>query len=185
MRHRGTNLVDRLRRGSPWLLAVLTLAALPVSAQISSAANSSFRLPAVTGFTRLPNGVDLQAGPARMQIVALRDDVLRIRVSRTKILPEDASWAVLANPRSSSIAVTPAETGAALGFATKDLRVAVDRATLALTVSDTAGNVIVQDAEPITWTGDAFRITKSMPLDEHFFGLDRNKPYTSYYGPAS
>ena len=64
-----------------------------------------------------------------------------------------------------------------IGFTTKSLQVSVDRQTLQLTVRDAAGNMLQQDARPISLTGDAFRIAKSMPLDEHFFGLgDKTGP---------
>ena len=49
------------------------------------------QLKQVTSFSALPNGIDLQGGNARMQIVALRQDVIRIRVSRDKNSSEDAS----------------------------------------------------------------------------------------------
>jgi alpha-glucosidase len=155
-------------------LAVLLLG-LPVRAQTPAA--GCFRMQGVTGFTSLPSGVDIQAGSAREQVVALRDDVIRIRVSRTQTLPEDASWAVLPAARHSSVSVTAVDTDSSIGFATKSLRVSVDRGTLQLTVTDSAGNVIQRDALPITWTGDAFQISEAMPLDEHFFGLgDKTGP---------
>ena len=156
-------------------LAALVFFALPLRAQTGPAA--FFRMPAVTGFTSLPDGIDIHAGSAHEQIVALRDDVIRIRVSRTGSLPEDASWAVLPAARHNSVSVTTADTDSSIGFTTKSLRVAVDRATLQLTVTDSAGNVVQRDALPITWNGDAFRISETLPLDEHFFGLgDKTGP---------
>jgi alpha-glucosidase len=161
----------------PTLTVLLALAALPVTAQMPPAASASFCLPSVTGFTPLPNGINIQAGPAHEQIVALRDDVLRIRVSRTQSLPEDASWAVLSTARQSSVPTAPANTDTAIGFTTKSLRIEIDRQTLQLTLRDSAGNIIQQDARPIAFTGDAFTIAKTMPIDEHFFGLgDKTGP---------
>ena len=134
---------------SPALVALLALAVMPVVAQTPPAASVFYCLPPVTGFTSLPNGIDLQAGPAREQIVALRDDVIRIRISRTSTLPEDASWAVLTSACQSSVPVTAATTDATIGFTTKSLQVSVDRQTLQLTVRDAAGNIIQQDARRI------------------------------------
>jgi alpha-glucosidase len=156
-------------------LFLLLLLALPLRGQTPP--TSSFRISAVTGFTSLSSGIDIRAGSAREQIVALRDDVIRVRVSRTQTLPEDASWAVLPAARHSSVSVTPVVTDSSIGFTTRSLRVAVDRATLQLTVADCANNVLLRDALPIAWTGDAFRISENMPLDEHFFGLgDKTGP---------
>ena len=57
--------------------------------------------------TSLPNGIDIRSADAHEQITALRDDVLRVRIVRGGALPEDASWAVLPDARTSSVTVTP------------------------------------------------------------------------------
>ena len=159
------------------LTVLLPIASVSAWAQQTSPSGSFFVLPAVTGFTSLPDGIDIRAGQAREQIVALRDDVVRIRISCTETLPEDASWAVLASARSSQVPVTPLLDESSIGFSTRQLRVAVDRATLELTIRDAAGNIVQQDARPIVFRGDAFQIAKTMPLDEHFFGLgDKTGP---------
>jgi len=125
----------------------------------------------------LPNGMDVQAGDLRERIVALRDDVLRITVARAKSLPEDASWAVLPSARRSSVPVTMEPSGDHFGFRTQALVVELDKKTLALTVRDLAGNVLQHDARPVRFDGDAFRVYKTMPLDEHYFGLgDKTGP---------
>ena len=60
---------------------------------------------------------------------------------------------------------------------TSELIVEIKKATLELTVSDTAGNIIQKDAGPIAYRGDSFRIYKTMPIDEHYFGLgDKTGP---------
>jgi alpha-glucosidase len=131
----------------------------------------------LTGSSALPNGIDLRSGEAREQITALRDDVIRMRVSRNDELPEDASWAVLESARHSTATVTPVATDSAVGFATKALRLEIDRSTLLLTIRDAKGNILQQDAQPIAWRGATFRIFKKMPLDEHYFGLgDKTGP---------
>ena len=130
-----------------------------------------------TGSTPLPNGIEIQAGDAREQITALRDDVLRVRIAPRGQMPEDASWAVSAENRRSSVSVTPLTSGDAIGFRTRSVSVEVDPTTLRLTVRDLAGNIVQQDAQPIHYDGTAFRIYKTMPLDEHYFGLgDRTGP---------
>ena len=156
-------------------LFVVCLSAMPAIAQESIAV--PVVLDHVTHFSALPNGIDVRSGSAREEITALRDDVLRIRVSRTDELPEDASWAVLAEARRSSVAVTPIATDAVIGFSTQALRVEIDRSTLELTLRDASGKILQQDARPVTYSGSAFRISKKMPLDEHYFGLgDKTGP---------
>ena len=119
----------------------------------------------------LPNGIDVQAADMRLKIVALRDDVLRVTCARGNSLPEDASWAVLPTSRQSSVPISIDGSGDHFGFRTRTLIVEVDRKTLELTVLDLSGIILEQDARPLRFDGDAFRIYKTMPLDEHYFGL--------------
>ena len=125
----------------------------------------------------LPNGIEVQAGDLRERVVALRDDVLRISVARGGSWPEDASWAILPIARQSSVPVEIETSSGHFGFRTHALIVELDKKTLELTVRDLAGNIIEQDARPVRFDGDAFRIYKTMPLDEHYFGLgDKTGP---------
>jgi alpha-glucosidase len=127
--------------------------------------------------TSLPNGVDIRVADAREQITALRDDVLRVRIVRSGGLPEDASWAVLPDARTSSVTVTPEITSTSAGFHTSALRVMVDRKTLRMTIFDRAGDVLSEDARRAQFDGGAFRVYKTMPVDEHYFGLgDKTGP---------
>src|SRR5215469_8128095 len=125
----------------------------------------------VTSSSALPNGIDVRDCDARMQIVALRDNVVRIRVSKSKNLPEDASWAVFDEARRSRVEVKPTDHGDNVGFQTKMLHVFVNRKTFALTIVDGQGNVLQQDARPVEFHGDSFRVYKTRALDEHYFGL--------------
>lgn len=128
-----------------------------------------------TTATALPNGIELQSAALHETVTALRDDVLRIRIAPDGAFPEDASWAVLARARHSSVTVTPEAGPEAssdhFGFRTRALIVEVDKQTFEITVRDLAGNILQQDARPARFDGTAFRIYKSMPIDEHYFGL--------------
>jgi alpha-glucosidase len=134
--------------------------------------------PASTGqLTHLPNGMEVRSGELHERITALRQDVLRIRLWRGRQVPEDASWAVLASARHATVPVMPTDTAGRDGFRTPALTVDVDPQTLELTVRDAAGHILQQDVRPIRWDGDAFRLCKTMPLDEHYFGLgDKSGP---------
>ena len=159
-------------RWLPLTLFFLLLEAVPaLRGQAFSDPAGTVQLNQVTSFSALPNGIDLQDGDARMQIVALRQDVIRIRVSRDKKLAEDASWAVLEAARQSRVPVAAIETADAVGFQTQVLRISISRSKFALTVSDREGNILQQDALPIEFRGSSFRVYKEMPLDEHYFGL--------------
>ena len=101
-----------------------------------------------------------------MEVTALRDDVLRVRVWPDGQEPESASWAVLPTSLHSSIAVKQE----ARGFKTDKLDVVVGP-NLNLTVSDLNGHVLQEDAEPIVRHGSDFRVYKRSTADDHFFGL--------------
>jgi alpha-glucosidase len=118
--------------------------------------------------TQQAGGVELRRGAMVMRVDALTDSILRVRIGRDGTLPEDASWAVLPAMRAASATVT----ATADGFRTSALVVHVDPATLALTVTDTAGKVISADAaQPIDLDGSAFTLRKKLPVGEHIFGL--------------
>jgi alpha-glucosidase len=130
-----------------------------------------------TNFVPRPDGVEIEDGSTREEITALRDDVIRIRIGRNNKMPEDASWAVLPEPRHSRINVTPESSDASFGFRTGSIQVQVAKSNLQLTIRDLNGEIMQQDALPVRFDGDSFRISKTMPLDEHYFGLgDKTGP---------
>jgi alpha-glucosidase len=108
-----------------------------------------------------------------LRVVALRDDVLRVRLASNGKLPEDASWTVPAEIRKLSVQVSPESNANALGFHTRCVRVQIDRSTLRLVVSDLRGNILQEDMHgwPVEFHGDVFRVFKKMPDNEHYFGL--------------
>jgi alpha-glucosidase len=141
-----------------------------VSKVCKPAAISAFLLLAASAFsqqiTPAANGFTATAGGTTLQVSALRDDVLRVRLWKGDAVPEDASWAVLPEARTSSVAVTPD----AHGFVTKALRVSVDDQLL-LTVADLSGNILQKDAAPVLWEGKRFTVSKERSFSDHFFGL--------------
>src|SRR5579859_2465756 len=151
------------------LIAINGFAAAPQKSHDPAA----MQLAEFSGAKALPDGLEVSSGKAIIQITALRDDVIRVRIGRDGSLPEDASWAVLPSSRQQRSTVTPDNTKTAVGFRTKNLRVQIERSSLRFIVSDLQGNVLQEDAPgwPLEFHDKAFRIYKKMPLDEHYFGL--------------
>ncbi len=157
-------------------------------AQSTTASQSSTTLEAVTGSKPRVDGIDVRVGSASLRITALRDDILRVRIAPGSAFPEDASWAVLPGPRSKSVSVQPLQDGTSVGFRTAALEVRVERSPLRLVVRDLAGNIISADAvgRPIKFQLGGFSVHKTMPANEHYFGLGdkagtfdrRNQAYT-------
>lgn len=148
------------------------------------------RLNRVTASRPLPSGIEIHCGPAILQITALRDDVLRVRVGASGQLPEDASWAVLPDSRQASVTVTQENDKNGVGFKTGKLRVSIHREPLELHVTDVAGHVIAEQfpERPIEYHGKSFRVYMKSPADEHYFGLGdkpgpldrRNEAFTDW-----
>jgi alpha-glucosidase len=123
--------------------------------------------------TTLRNGVEARCGKTVLQVIALRDDVLRVREASNGDLPEDASWAVSGDTRHQSVGVTPEVTAGAVGFRTKVLRVRIENAGLRLSIQDLDGNILQEDPPgwPTEFHQNTFRVYKKMAEDEHYFGL--------------
>ena len=138
------------------LAGIAALSALLLSAPCASAQT----------VTPVPGGVSATANGVTLQVTALRDDVLRVRVWKGDAAPEDASWAVLPAARTSTAPVTVQGDG----FRTKALRVAID-GQLRLTLADLSGGVLQKDLTPVQWDGNRFHVNKQRVLGDHFFGL--------------
>ena len=114
------------------------------------------------------DGVELARGPVSLRVTALTDHIIRVRIARDGVFPEDASWAVPAEVRRARVAVE----SHADGFSTKALRVRIDPQSLGLRVEDLQGRTISADtAQPFDADGRAFTLRKQLPLSEHIFGL--------------
>ena len=133
------------------------------------------RLGSVSSFKALSNGVEVRLGGAAIRVEAIREDLLRVRISPDGVWPEDASWAVLPTSRIARVPVEPR----ADGFRTQKLVVRIERTPMRLVVEDLAGHVVTEDAPgfPVDFhgvrdpQGQAFHVSKTMRKDEHFFGL--------------
>lgn len=120
-----------------------------------------------------PNGIEVRSGHLAIRVVALRDDILRVRVSPNGKFGPDHSWVVLPEMSGGSVRVQSIPGG----FATSALRVSVNRKTLQLVISDTNGRVLLEDSRPPAFRGESFRIYKASPQDEHYYGLgDKSGP---------
>jgi alpha-glucosidase len=175
---------------SVWSAALLC--ALPLSTSTAAAQQPSpepHTLGSISSAVLLTNGLRIETTLGGVeQIVALRDDVLRVRAASGHTLPEDASWAVMTETRGNSVEVTREDSADAVGFRTKSLSVSVNRSDLRITVRDASGGILLEDAAPLHFEGSAFRVIESMPADEHYFGLGdktgpldrRNHAYTMW-----
>src|SRR5271165_6595189 len=161
------------RRFLVLLVGLATALTLASPAQTAVPSQPEITLEAVTSSQPLRDGIEIHAGAASMRITALRDDILRVRITPDGVMPEDASWAVLAGPRGKSVAVQPTQDAASVGFRTGLLDVRVERNPLRLVVRDLGGNIICADApgQPTKFSRGGFTVSKEMPEGVHFYGL--------------
>src|SRR5689334_1283095 len=119
-------------------------------ATISSAAQAATAPTAPSAEAAPLDGLESHRGGVLMRVTALTDQIIRVRIARDGVLPEDSSWAVPSVIRAHRAAITRLNNG----FATGAIRVTVDPASLALTVTDPSGKVIVADSNsPISFAG--------------------------------
>jgi alpha-glucosidase len=169
-------------------LAIATALALAASAQTTAASPGKITLQTVTNSRALRDGIEVRSGAASLRITALRDDIVRVRISPDGTMPEDASWAVLPEPLGKSVEVQPTQDASYVGFLTAVLDVRLERNPLRVVVRDLAGKIICADAvgRPVEFSRGGFTVSKEMPDDEHFYGLGdktgsfdrRNQAYT-------
>lgn len=127
----------------------------------------------------LPNGIEVSAGAARVRIVALAPNLVRLRYAAQGSFPPDESFAVLPNAFPNPPNVQVKDSTEAVVLDTGTLQVRVSKSPLSIAFLDANGKVISQDqpGSPVMFNGSAFRVWKSMPLDEHYFGLgDKTGP---------
>jgi len=144
------------------LALLLASVALPLTATVAPAQTAA-TAPTLAAQN---DGVEVTAGALKMKLIALSDDLVRVRIARDGVYPEDASWAVLPAQRRSraKVAATPD------GFTTAHLRVRIG-AGGAVTFETLDGKIISAEAAPVAIDGKAFKIAKTLPVTEHFYGL--------------
>ncbi|MEA3080708.1 MAG: alpha-glucosidase, partial [Sphingomonadales bacterium] len=82
------------------------MAAIPVTAQAAEATPPAGTSVGDGLFSR-PDGIEARQGRVVMRVTALTDQILRVRIARDGVLPEDASWAVLPAMRAQHAPVKP------------------------------------------------------------------------------
>jgi alpha-glucosidase len=159
------------------LFKALTLAAA-FCAPYARAQTPTCGLGPVQHIDKLANGVRIRTAHGIEEILALRPDVLRVRISSTAQLPEDASWAVVPEAHRSTAPVTIDNTANNITLHTSAVTADLSRADLTLDLHDSTGRTLLHDAHPACFTGHAFRVSETMPTDEHYFALgDKTGPF--------
>jgi alpha-glucosidase len=133
----------------------------------------------VSSVKPIPQGVELTAGTSQILVLALSENVVRIRFARQGKFPAEHSFATLPNAFPNPPTVTVKQSAKSVTVATRALQVTILRSPLRVTFRNPEGAVISEDEPgfPVSANGSAFRVWKTMPEDEHYFGLgDKSGP---------
>jgi alpha-glucosidase len=157
------------RQRSPFFQALIFGIALCSSSL--SAQSPVCGLGPIQHVENLGNGIRIRTAHGLEEITALRPDVLRVRISATSQMPEDASWAVVPAAHKSTAPVTIDNAASTIALHTSAMTADLSRADLTLKIHDGTGRAILDDAHAACFTGHAFRVSETMPTDEHYFAL--------------
>jgi alpha-glucosidase len=127
----------------------------------------------VAAFTLEPHGVTLRTAAGAVSLTAVSDSVIRVRASRDGSFAKDFSWAVVAGANAATGNFTVKDEGQAVLAATPDVHVRIRKDPLGVVFLDASDKVISQDdpRRPMTLAAEGFRVSKTMPDDEHYYGL--------------
>ena len=158
------------------VLVVLCLSVAP-----SAIAQTGWQTPGnFTALERQTNGAVIVAQHGRLQVTALSPSVVRVRYSLQANFPDRQSFAVLPSAfRGKTTDVHIENQPDAVSFHTGEVIVRVFKSPVRVAFMRTDGQLISQDLPglPPSFHGAEFKVWKSMPEDEHYFGLgDKTGP---------
>jgi alpha-glucosidase len=125
------------------------------------------------------NHVELTAQRGRVRLIAVAPDVIRVTYAPNGTFPRDQSFAVLPGAFPTNTKLRVSKNDAALELRTEQLVIRIDKSPLRITFLDTSGKILSQERAnyPAAFNGTEFRLWKTMPDDEHYFGLgDKTGP---------
>jgi alpha-glucosidase len=132
----------------------------------------------VTSVQETSTGVLVTAGSTHLQVTVLAPTVVRLRYTESSFPPVQ-SFAVLPNAFPGQPKPQISDTSDSVTLGTGALLIRVYKNPMRVAFADAAGNLISQDEPntPPAFNGPAFRVWKSMPLNEHYYALgDKTGP---------
>jgi alpha-glucosidase len=137
---------------------------------------------------KLPDGVELSSGQARVRVTIFREGIVRVRVAPQGIFPKDFSWAVIESPEPPAVKIE--ESKQDVRIVTSLVVVLIQKSPILISFLDPSGNAVLADepALPMAWDGARIHAWKRMPADEGYYGLGdkagpmnrRNRSFTMW-----
>ena len=126
---------------------------------------------------KLPDGVELSAGQARVRVTVFREGVVRVRLAPQGSFAKDYSWAVIETPQPPSIKIDDSKDE--VRIASHAVVVRIKKSPISIEFGDSGGHAILADEPslPMAWDGSHIRVWKRMPAEEGYYGLgDKGGP---------
>jgi alpha-glucosidase len=120
---------------------------------------------------KLPDGVELTAGKAKVRVTVFRSGIYRVRVACAGTFPKDFSWAVVETPEPPAIKIEDAKDEVRL--TSGNIVARIRKSPLLIDFQRDTGDVLVADDSelPMAWENGRVRVWKKMPEEEGYFGL--------------
>src|SRR5258708_17863820 len=120
---------------------------------------------------KLPDGVELTAGNAKVRVTVFREGLFRVRVAPAGSFPKDFSWAVIESPQPPAVKIEESKDEVRVTSGTTVAR--IHKSPLLIDFLRDVGDVLVADDShlPMGWENGLERVCKQMPADECYYGL--------------
>ncbi|MEI7772260.1 MAG: glycoside hydrolase family 31 protein [Chloroflexales bacterium] len=136
------------------------------------------RLERVTGVARIARGILAEVDHELLRVEVIRDDIVRIKISRGGRFDEDPTFAVCADLTSLTSAFSVEEDAQAVRVRTPQMAVTIARSPFRIDAHRADGSVIVEteldrDGNPWSYASlnDAFIVRRRCRQEDAFFGL--------------
>ncbi len=150
------------------------------------AAQPTISSGAVSRLGKTPDGVVFRSGKTLVKIAAISNGIIRVRYTTSASFPPDHSFAVVPDPGLPKPTIGVSRNARGIDLNTGELRVHIEPATGSLSFYDRSGSLLSQDQPgyPATWHGSNFKVYKTMPIDEQYFGLGDKSDGMDHRGNA-
>jgi alpha-glucosidase len=137
---------------------------------------------------KMPDGVELTAGKAKVRVTAFREGIFRVRVAPTGTFGKDFSWAVIEAPQPPAVVISDSKDEVRIQSQTTVVR--IKKSPLLIDFLRDVGDVLVEDNPnlPMAWENGRVQVWKKMPEEEGYYGLGdkagpmnrRNRAFTMW-----
>ena len=149
-----------MKNSRPIVIALLLL---------SYVVGSSAQQATVTTVKIKPDGVEFSSNDTRVSLNALAPTVVRLRYAPLNSTAVEDTFSVLPNAFPDPVKVQVTESADGIVIDTGAMQVKIQKSPLRIMFVDPQGQVISEDQanDPVVFDGHAFRVRKSIPIDDH------------------